>query len=318
MSSDNAGMKSQVFVALVSLNLFLAMPAQAQEIDFLTSPLWLSVSSTTEGQPVRVSAVVTKQNDIDVQGEVTFFAAGTKIGASGFALSSSETGTVISISWTPSAGTYPITAQITRAVASKSEAMLSVPKELRATRALEVLKDTDRDLIEDIKDDDDDNDGVSDTEELKQGSDPLIKETKAVSAVLGTSTASSSSDALISRALETASDVGGSVFEVTEEMRVAADAYVAQKVKDIEARRAATSSDRTSSTTNSDSPATVLQVRSLQEQLGDINTIKDITLLYGLKVAQYIVGNVYIFYLAGIFMVLFIVRRIWKRHSLDG
>lgn len=322
MSSDNGDMarfgSRSIAAACGCLCVLVFSIAQAQEVSFVSTPLWLSVASTTEGQPVRISTVITKQNDIPVQGEVTFFAGHTKIGATDFSLASSESGKVITLSWTPAAGTYPITAQITRAQ-TESETALTVAKELRASQSLIVVPDNDRDTEPDDRDPDDDNDGVSDVQEKAQGSDPKKAEPIETPNVLGASTSVSTSTDVLDRVIATVHDIGDDTFVVTEDMRKAAQAYVNEKLARREAQQALDASLEFPRDSHASSTKfkPVVEARSFKEQLTDFTTIGNTILVYLLKAASFVTGNVYAFYLAAIAFILLLIRNVWKRYSLD-
>ena len=184
-------------------------------------------------------------------------------------------------------------------------------KELRAAHSLIVLKDTDRDTKPDDSDPDDDNDGLSDIEEKKNGTNPLVKEVKPTPKVLGASTTATTSSALVDRVVDTATSIGNMAFEETEEMRLAADAYVGAKLANIEANIAARP------TNTSESGTTSIQFRSFKDQVSDVGGLLDSAKYYALKCIGFIVGSIYAFYLFLIAVVLLVLRKIWRRHSLD-
>lgn len=275
------------------------------EVGFVSNPLWLSRSHVTEGSAVQASTVITKQDVEKVDGTVTFYADGTAIGTSDFSLPSNVGGVVVAVSWVPGVGTHAVSAKVTRAVAGEKD--VRVAEEVKTDEKLVVDADNDRDGIADAKDEDDDNDGVSDTEERAKGSDPLKKDLPAqagVSQSVAPSVAGASTTAsgLVEQAKSLAGPVGETVFETTESWREKGKDYFDGKV-------AGTGNTKGfASTTNKD-----LVSNPKEGVMG----IWEMVQAYSYKAGAFIFGNVYAFYIFSIVLILWVLRKIWRRYSLD-
>lgn len=269
------------------------------EVGFVSNPLWLSSSHVTEGVAVQVSTVVTKQDVDDVEGTVTFFSDGKEIGTSDFSLPSKVSGVVASVSFVPENGTHSVTAKVTRARAGEKE--VTVAAEVKAQETLRVDADADRDTIPDTKDEDDDNDGVSDVEETKRGTDPKKNETASVATpkVAGASTSPSE---IIEQAKDLTGPIGETVIETTEGWR--------EKGKEFFDEKSAGKANVKgfASTTNKD-----LVSNPKEGVMG----IGEMLLAYAYKAGAFIFGNVYAFYLFFLFLILWILRKMWRRYSLN-
>jgi len=264
----------------------------AEQVSFASNPLWLSVTRTTEGNAVRVSTVVVKNGEGDASGGVTFYANGTSIGSSNFSMPSSVEGVVVAVSFVPTAGTYTISAKITDAEA-----------EIKAKDSLVIEPDNDRDGVADASDDDDDNDGVSDADEKTKGTDPLKKDASSSgasplsqSAVAGAATTSVSG--IIEQAKSIAGPVGETVFETTEGWREKGKGFFDGKVA------GNSNVSGFASTTNKD---------VLKNPMGIWDMVKS----YAYKAGAFVFGNVYAFYIFFIILILWIIRKIWRKYSLD-
>jgi len=269
------------------------------EVGFVSNPLWLSASNVTEGSKVQVSTVVTKENVEEAEGTVTFYSDGKEIGTSDFSLPPDVGGVVVSVSFVPEDGTHSVTAKVTRAHAGEKE--VTVAAEVKAKETLRVEPDTDRDSISDAKDEDDDNDGVSDAEETKQGTDPKKNETASV-ATPKVAGASTSPSAIIEQAKEITGPIGETVIETTEGWR--------EKGKDFFDTKSAGKQNVKgfASTTNKD-----LVSNPKEGVMG----IGEMVLAYAYKAGAFIFGNVYAFYLFFLFLILWLLRKMWRKYSLD-
>lgn len=274
--------------------------ANAQTVSFVSNPLWLSSSHVTEGVSVQASTVIIKQNAESVSGTITFYSNGKSVGTSDFTLPSNVGGVVVAVSWAPGEGTHLVSAKVTRAVFGASQD-LNVSEEVKAKETLVVDPDNDRDGIADANDPDDDNDGMSDVEEKKNGTDPLKKEAiqSAAPSVAGASTTVSG---IVAQTKDIADPIGESVFETTEGWREKGKEYFDGKV-------AGTSNvDGFASTTNAD-----LVKDPKKGALG----IWDMVKMYAYRTGSFIFGNVYAFYIFFILLILWLLRKIWRRYSLD-
>lgn len=286
-----------VFALLFGI-VFCATCVVNADVEFVSNPLWLSSSHVTEGVTVQASTVITKQDVESAEGTVTFYANGKAIGTADFSLPHDVGGVVVAVSWVPEKGTHALSAKMTRAVSGSSQD-LKVSGEVKAKETLSVDPDNDRDGVEDAKDEDDDNDGVTDTEETKKGSDPLKNETK-TGVVAGAATTSPS--AIIEQAKNIAGPIGETVFETTEGWREKGKEYFDGKVA------GNTNTKGFASTTNKD-----LVSNPKEGVMG----IWEMVMVYAYKAGSFIFGNVYAFYIFFILLILWILRKIWRRYSLD-
>jgi hypothetical protein len=280
---------------------FCAVCVVNADVGFVSNPLWLSSSHVTEGVTVQASTVITKRDVEKVDGTVTFYSNGKEIGASDFSLPSSTYGVVVAVSWVPSQGTHLVSAKVTRAVAGEKD--VNVAEEVKAKETLSVDPDNDRDRIADAKDDDDDNDGVTDADEKKKGTDPMTKDASAQAgaspAVAGASTSPS---ALVEQAKDIAGPVGETVFETTEGWREKGKEYFNGKVA------GNTNTKGFASTTNKD-----LVSNPKEGVMG----IWEMVQAYFYEAGAFVFGNVYAFYIFFILLILWILRKIWRKYSLD-
>ncbi|HWO07456.1 MAG TPA: Ig-like domain-containing protein [Candidatus Paceibacterota bacterium] len=290
---------------------FCAVCFANADVSFVSNPIWLSTSKTTEGTAVQVSTVVTKQGTETISGTVTFYADGDVIGTSDFALPADVGGVVVTATFTPETGTHTLSAKITRAIAVRgdTEEVMTTTSEVKVGEPLVVESDNDRDGIPDASDPDDDNDGVSDADERAQGTDPLKKE--ATPAVAGTSMAS------FSGATDAAKNVGAVIFEKTEALRESAANYFDTKLKDAEAARDAKRDAADDFLEEDIEEKLVADPKPLSEQLQDTSGMFEGLKIQAYKALLFVFDNIFVFYFLSIVIILWIVRKIWRRHSLD-
>ena len=266
-------------------------------VSFATSPLWLSSTHVTEGRSVTISTVVMKKDAESAQGTVTFFADGTVVGSADFSLSSDVGGAVVAVSTVPSKGTHKISAKISKVTVTQGgkEQTIAVAEEIKSAETLVVDPDNDRDGIPDATDPDDDNDGVPDSVEIKNGTNPFVADAPAAApAVAGAATTSVSG--IVDKATDIAKSTGANVFQTTESLRAKGKDYFDAKSKG--------GVSGFGSTTNAD---------LLKNPTGILETAKS----YAYKTGAFVFGNIYVFYLILILFVLWLLRRIWRRYSLD-
>lgn len=285
--------------------------AYAEEVAFASNPLWLSTTETTEGEKVQASTVVTKQDAESVSGTISFFSGGKLLGTSDFSLPAGVGGAVVSVTFAPEKGTHQVSAKITRAVVSRNgaEEPVQVTGEAKAADKLVVTPDNDRDKIADAIDADDDNDGISDADEKVKGTDPLKSEVQAVAG------AASSSGAFIDDATNAAKDTSALVFARMEELRNSAANYFDQKLKEAEEVRNVKQEAAADLPNIED--VVVAPPKPLSEQVQDTSGLLEGIKAQAYKVLSYVFNNVYLFYIIIIVFVLWILRKIWRRHSLD-
>ena len=283
--------------------------ANAQEVSFVSDPVWLSTSRAMEGETVIASTVITKSSTDAVQGSVEFFANDASIGTTEFSLPSDVGGAVASVSFVPRPGTHRISAKVTRAVIAREsgEETVTVAGAPAAAETLTIEPDNDRDRIADASDPDDDNDDVSDADEKTNGTDPMKKETSEPT-VAGTSTVS------LAGAGERAKDVGAKVFAQTETLRASMANYFDRKIAQAEAEKEA---KQAAARDEQDIEEKLAHPKPLTEQLQDTSGLFERFKIQLFSIGSFFTDNVYAFYILGMLIVLGILRAIWRRHSLD-
>lgn len=269
------------------------------EVGFVSNPLWLSDTRVTEGVSVQVSTVLTKEDVTHAEGTVTFYSDRKEIGTADFSIPQTVGGVVVSVSFVPTNGAHVVTAKVTRAKAGEKE--VTIGTEVKAKETLTVEPDNDRDAIADATDDDDDNDGVNDTDEKAKGTDPKKNETSAAATpkVLGASTSPS---AVIEQVKDVTGPIGETVFDTTEGWREKGKEFFDEKsAKKPNVKGFA-------STTNKD-----LVSNPKEGVMG----IWEMVEAYAYKAGAFVFGNVYAFYLFFLFLILWLLRKMWRRYSLD-
>lgn len=136
---------------------------------FAPGNLLYSKESFFAGDEVRVYTIVYNSADAAIEGNVEFLDTGTVFGTTAFVIPAGGVKD-IGVIWKPTVGAHTVTA---RFVGTKRA---GVPVQLGYTIAGEksgyVDADTDRDLIGNKADSDDDNDGLSDIKEIAAGTNP--------------------------------------------------------------------------------------------------------------------------------------------------
>ena len=290
----------------------VACVASAAEVSFVSNPLWLSTTKTTEGESVQASTVITKQGAEAISGTVTFYANGKELGATDFSLSSGVGGVVVALSFVPEKGTSAVSAKITHAVVG--DEAITVTGEAKAGVTLVVEPDNDRDKIADATDPDDDNDGISDADEKKNGTDPLKKEV-VQSAAPSVAGATTSTGDFVGQATSVAKNTGSLLFAKTEGFRLSAGDYFDTKIAEAEAVRKAKQAAAGEEMDLDE--RLVAGPKPFMEQLKDTSGLFEGIKIQAYKVLAFIFGNVYAFYIVIILFVLWLLRKVWRRHSLD-
>ncbi len=287
-----------LFAVSFGLVFCCALYVHADElVSFATAPLWLSSTHITEGKSVQVSTVVMKKDAESAHGTVTFFADSAVIGSADFSLSSDVGGAVVAVSTVPAKGSHKISAKISKVTVMQGgkEQTIAIAEEIKSSETLVVDPDNDRDGIPDATDPDDDNDGVPDSVEIKNGTNPFVADAPvAAPAVAGAAT--TNANGYVDQATNIAKSTGSNVFQTTESLRAKGKDYFDAKSKgDVSGF---------GSTTNAD---------ILKNPSGILAAAKS----YAYKAGSFVFGNIYAFYLILILFVLWLLRKIWRRYSLD-
>ncbi len=151
-----------------------ALHAEALNAGFVHG-LWYNNETVLADQPTRVYVAIRNNTGADLTGTVTFFADDKRLGSQ--AVSALDNRLIESwIDWTPQYGEHALRAELTRmrlsTVGSSTETVaVSVAA---ATDTIFVDYDTDSDGMGNETDSDDDGDRISDADELREGTDPLV------------------------------------------------------------------------------------------------------------------------------------------------
>lgn len=283
--------------------------ADAQEVSFVSNPVWLSTERATEGETVIASTVITKSGTDVMKGTVEFFANGTSIGTADFSLPSDVGGAVASVTFVPTKGTHAVSVKISRAVVVRAdgEVPVSVTAEAKA-ETLTIEPDNDRDRINDANDPDDDNDGVSDADETTAGTDPKKKPDTPAPAVAGAASTS------LTGVAETAKTVGATVFAQTETLRNSMANYFDMKIDEAEKEKAA---KQAAAEEMPDIEEKLINPKPITEQIKDTSGFLERFKIQFYSIGKFFTDNVFAFYGVGVFIILMVLRKLWRRHSLD-
>lgn len=167
-----------IIVALASTLVFSVPLAYAAPVGFPTQQIWFSKEPFFAGDTVTISTLLVNSSTATFSGTVVFLDNGVPIDERTFSLAPGRSSEVISIEWGATAGDHRIRAKLRGATltangvakpAEVGEGVVEMP-------TLTVDIDTDGDDIGNATDPDDDNDLVSDADELAAGTDPLKKD----------------------------------------------------------------------------------------------------------------------------------------------
>lgn len=168
-------MKFYTFFFIVLVTVFpLTLRADETNAGFVKG-LWYSEEPVFAGIPTRIYIALRNNTDHDLTGTVRFSDNGIRIGSSEV---SALSGRLVEawVDWTPTQGVHVISAKVTDATLHKlggGTESIDIT-DIVAEDTLTVEYDTDSDGVGNTQDADDDNDTVSDTDEIARGSDPLV------------------------------------------------------------------------------------------------------------------------------------------------
>ena len=173
---------------------------------------------------MRVYTIVYNGSEADIRGTVEFLNKDALIGAQEFSLARGGRSQDIWIDWKAIEGDYRISARITGArmtVVGGAEESVDLSQMLTTAVDVAVDTDTDKDGAGNKADDDDDNDGVSDKDEIRSGTNPLVKDISPKSAVDDTVSyvTLSSADKAADIVTEKAVNTGSVLSSFTESIR---------------------------------------------------------------------------------------------------
>ncbi|HAS84897.1 MAG TPA: hypothetical protein DCS23_02385 [Candidatus Yonathbacteria bacterium] len=147
---------------------------------FVPANIWYSKDPFFAGEKIRIYTIIFNGSSYDLEGAVEFLDNGVLIGKSNFALSSGGRVRDVWVDWKATEGKHTMTARITGTIASiaggaKRAIVLDNTETGKSERDIDL--DTDGDDVGNKDDLDDDNDGVPDVDELRNGTDPIKKDT---------------------------------------------------------------------------------------------------------------------------------------------
>lgn len=164
-------MRIVVFGLMPVIQCFLCSVAFAASVNAgIVQGIWLSTREAFVGDTVTIYAAVQNQSDKPIGGKVAFFSKDEPVGETRFTIFPNELKRV-AVPFTVSYGTQQLTAKV---LLDGEETALTINTPIDS---IFIDNDSDSDRIGDLKDTDDDNDGMPDTEETRLGTDPLKADT---------------------------------------------------------------------------------------------------------------------------------------------
>ncbi|MDZ4231894.1 MAG: hypothetical protein U1C72_01430, partial [Candidatus Pacearchaeota archaeon] len=171
----------RVFLLVIIFSLFcfplIGLAASLSNAGFLQGGIWYSKDPFFAGETVRVYAALFNSGSEDIAGSVEFFDNGYSLGTSDFFVEHSGKFAQVWVDWNTSEGEHLVEAIITEASAiriGKEAVPIQLQQNVAQQSARRVQMDSDGDGIGNDDDIDDDNDGISDAQELLQGTNPLV------------------------------------------------------------------------------------------------------------------------------------------------
>ena len=168
-----------LFFVLFGTSFAYAVESPLKNAGFVPSNIWYSKDVFFAGDKVRIYTVIFNGSTQDLTGIVEFLDNGSPIGKTNFSLSSGGRVQDVWIDWIASQGAHVVTARLMNVIADgkngKQQVLLDNTEAGKSDRIVDL--DTDGDGIGNADDPDDDNYGIPDVEELRNGTDPLKKDT---------------------------------------------------------------------------------------------------------------------------------------------
>lgn len=162
------------------LSAFGAEQPPLVNIGFIPNNIWYSEYPFFAGENVRIYTIVFNSGKGDLLGTISFSDGAKILGTKDFSVSGGGKTQDVWIDWVPERGEHTISAVITSARISRAgqpdEPVELAYRESGAQKSF-ADSDNDRDRIGDMQDMDDDNDGILDTDEITQKTDPLRADT---------------------------------------------------------------------------------------------------------------------------------------------
>ena len=292
-------MKRAIIFSLFLAPVF-AFAAPLSNAGFLQGGIWYSKDPFFAGETVRVYAAIFNSGNGDISGTVEFLDNQKSLGKSDFFVERGGKFSQVWIDWNVDKGRHSVEAIITKASLVGPGGVLT-PVEIAQTKAQEdsrlVEEDTDKDQVGNSADADDDNDGVSDAEEIKKGANPLLADNPALpeeklAESKETGAEKNFTDELISFLPE---EVEGGISQAHEFVREALE-----PVKETLEVKTGESRNR-------------LQALKGTAGIPQKETLLESVYLASLAAAAFVFRNEIILYLAGLFIGYFILKAAFRR-----
>lgn len=163
---------------ILTFSFSISVHAQEKINAGLVSGIWFSEPTFFAGDRVRVYAAFQNQSGFDIEGTAVLLSSNKEVGETQFNVLNERLAEVW-VDWTVLEGEQEISLQIKRLLKSTPDGTeeIEVVKQVLAEEKFFVDLDTDNDDIGNGIDIDDDNDGLTDEEELLVGTDQLIADT---------------------------------------------------------------------------------------------------------------------------------------------
>lgn len=179
-------MKKNLIIFLCGvLSIFVTPPVFAvdesiKNAGFVPTNIWYSQESFFAGDKVRIYTVIFNGSTEDLVGTVEFLSNGVSVGTTDFSLAGGGRARDVWVDWTAEEGKHVIAARIAEvSVVGKNgkKRLITLANAETGKSERTIDFDTDGDNIGNINDLDDDNDSIPDIDEIRNGTDPLKKDT---------------------------------------------------------------------------------------------------------------------------------------------
>lgn len=328
-------MKKLFITTYFALMLFIApqiLLASVVPAGTLDNSIWFSKDPFFVGESITVHTILYNSSKYNLEGTLTIRNGTTTIGSKYFMLDGGGASTIFSFPWTVTKGEHLFTATISNPFLTKNNTR--VDDTISSTKTNELKRfadvDTDLDAVGNILDTDDDNDGLMDVEEKKLGTNSLLSDSDGdgipdisdseplvVAQIVTKSTSSPSklpdavsekiSEHIPDPVLNKALPIFGTAETYREGSFLRMNEYVGNVVKEIIANQ-----DASTTEAYTDVRPGGWEIFRSGTISGDIvHSPFAYIKLFFLLVWQFIVGNVYAFYLFILFCTYWVLRLIW-------
>lgn len=129
-------------ILLLLILVSIAQSAQAADTDvpagFAPGPVWLSQSTPTAGNSVRLYTVVYNSSPTAIEGSVTFMVDGSALGSVPFSLDAGESA-IKSVTWTAQEGTHEFSAHISGVIERSTKVTATVERAVTIPLSITIL-----------------------------------------------------------------------------------------------------------------------------------------------------------------------------------